>query len=56
MKLYSQSDAAIIGGTLNYNSNSASQAGAFNGGHNLHELTLTGAASVSIPVFPSNCN
>jgi hypothetical protein len=40
---------------LNFNPNAGASAGAFNQGHNLHKLTLTGAASYSIPVFPSGC-
>jgi hypothetical protein len=30
-------------------------AGAFSQGHNLHKLTLTTAASVTILVFPPSC-
>jgi hypothetical protein len=55
LKLYSQSDIAILGSAINFNPNAGTAANAFNGGHNLHKLTLTAAATVVIPVFPSNC-
>ena len=55
LKLYASPDAALIGGAFNFNANAISQSGAFNGGHGLHTLTLTGSASVTIPVFPPNC-
>jgi len=54
-KIFSQSDIAISGAAINLNANAATAAGAFNGGHNLHKLTLTAAASYTIPVFPPNC-
>ncbi len=54
MKLYSQSDIAITGAVINANPNAASPNG-FNGGHNLHALTLTSAANLIIPIFPPNC-
>src|SRR5205085_540236 len=30
-------------------------ANAFNQGHNLHKLTLTTAATLTVPIFPPNC-
>jgi hypothetical protein len=54
-KFYSQSDVAILGATINFNPNAGTAANAFNGGHNMHKLTLTTTATVTIPVFPSNC-
>jgi len=54
-KIFSQSDIGISGAVLTLNANSGTSAGAFSGGHNLHKLTLTAAASFVIPVFPSNC-
>jgi hypothetical protein len=54
-KFYSQSDIAILGATINFNPNAGTAANAFNGGHNMHKLTLTTSATVTIPVFPSNC-
>ncbi|MGH9803332.1 MAG: hypothetical protein ACRD82_23460, partial [Blastocatellia bacterium] len=55
MKLFSQSDIGLTGAAINFNPNSASSAGAFNQGHNLHVLTLSSAASYVIPVFPPSC-
>ncbi|NOT61302.1 MAG: DUF11 domain-containing protein, partial [Acidobacteria bacterium] len=46
-------DGGGFGATLNLNNNV--NAGAFNGGHNLHKLTLSTAASVTVPVFPPGC-
>lgn len=55
LKLWSYNDAAIIGATINFNPNHLSSPGAFNQGHNLHTLTLTSSASLTIPVFPPSC-
>jgi hypothetical protein len=40
---------------INANANAGAQANAFNGGHNLHKLTLSAAASYTIPIFPPSC-
>ena len=55
LRLALGTDGAILGAAINANSNAASNASAFNQGHNLHKLTLTGAASYTIPVFPPTC-
>lgn len=55
MKFYSINDQALLGASINYNANAGGAAGAFNQGHNLHKLTLTGGASVTIPIFPPSC-
>ncbi|MGE0104871.1 MAG: beta strand repeat-containing protein [Blastocatellales bacterium] len=55
MKLYQTADQAMLGAAINYNANAAGAAAAFNQGHNLHKLTLTSAASLTIPVFPAGC-
>ena len=55
LRLYSQADIAIFGAMINLNQNSREQANAYNQGHNLHTLTLTNAASITIPVIPPNC-
>ncbi len=55
LKLYGGTDIGIIGAQINRNSNATSNPGAFNQGHNLHKLTLTTTASVTIPVFPPTC-
>ena len=56
LKIYNLTAAiGISGAAINFNPNAGTAANAFNGGHNLHKLTLTAAATVVIPVFPSNC-
>jgi hypothetical protein len=55
MRLYSQSDLGLSGAVINFNAGAGSSAGAFNQGHNLHKLTLSGAASYVLPVFPPGC-
>ncbi len=55
LKLSSQNDQALLGAALNFNANAAAQSNAFNQGHNLHKLTLTNTASLTIPVFPPRC-
>lgn len=56
MKLYSQTDIGLVGSVINFNNSASSQANAFNGGRNLHKLTLTaGAQTITIPVFPPSC-
>jgi hypothetical protein len=52
LKLWADQDFGLLGVLLNYNPNSGSNPNAFTGGHNLHKLRLTGAASYVIPVFP----
>ena len=54
-KVWSQSDVAISGAVINANPNAGAASGAFNGGHNLHTLTLSAAANLVIPVFPPSC-
>ena len=55
LKLNSTDDQAIIGASFNLNANSGSSAGAFNGAHNLHKMTLTTGASYVVPVLPVSC-
>ncbi|HZS06050.1 MAG TPA: hypothetical protein VFD58_14520, partial [Blastocatellia bacterium] len=55
MKIFSQSDIGILGSVINFNPNAATARGAFNGGINLHKLTLSAASSYTIPVFQSGC-
>jgi hypothetical protein len=55
-KFYNQTGAiGILGSAINLNANAASSAGAFNGGHNLHHLTLNCTMSYTVPVFPPSC-
>jgi hypothetical protein len=57
MKIYNNgADVGLLGAIINFNANAGSQPGAFNGGRNLHKLTLTsGTATYTIPVFPPSC-
>ena len=48
-------DGAISGAAINANTNAGTQANAFNQGHNLHKLTLTTTAALTLPVFPPAC-
>ncbi|MBL8172133.1 MAG: hypothetical protein JNJ50_28500 [Acidobacteria bacterium] len=54
-KVYSQSAIGILGAMINLNANAGAQANAFNGGHNLHKLTLNSGDTYTIPVFPPSC-
>jgi hypothetical protein len=56
LKLWADSDFAIIGATINFNPNTASSSNAFNQGHNLHILRTTTSATLTLPVFPPSCN
>ncbi len=55
VKFYSLSDIALLGAQLNFNQSERTAANAFNQGHNLHKLTLTTTAQLTIPIFPPNC-
>ncbi|MBL8188283.1 MAG: hypothetical protein JNK38_09760 [Acidobacteria bacterium] len=56
IKIYNQTGSiAILGSAINLNANAASSAGAFNGGHNLHHLTLNASDGYVVPVFPPSC-
>lgn len=55
MRIYSFSDIGILGAVLNQKSNAASASGAFSGGHNLHTLTLSASAALTVPIFPPSC-
>ena len=52
-KIWSTSNVGIFGAVFNFNPNAAS-GGGFNGGHNLHKLTLT-VDAYSVPIFPPGC-
>jgi hypothetical protein len=54
-KFFSLSDIGLLGASINFNPNAATAANAFNGGHNMHKLTLTASSLLTIPIFPSNC-
>ncbi len=55
MKFWTVNDWALFGSQINFNANTASSAGAFNQGHNLHHMTLTDAATIVVPVFIPSC-
>ncbi|MBS1792077.1 MAG: hypothetical protein JST85_30505 [Acidobacteria bacterium] len=56
VKFFNQTGAiGILGAAINFNANAASSAGAFNGGHNLHHLTLNCNQAYTVPVFPPSC-
>jgi hypothetical protein len=54
-KFFALANNALLGAQLNFNANAGTAANAFNQGHNLHKLTLTSAAQLTIPIFPPNC-
>jgi hypothetical protein len=51
LRLWSVQDEAVLGAAFNFNSINS----ALSHGHNLHELQLTAAAGLTIPVFPPSC-
>jgi len=55
MKLWAATDVGLLGAVINFNPSAGSNPSAFNQGHNLHKLTLTTAASLTIPVFAPHC-
>ncbi|MFN7946331.1 MAG: hypothetical protein U0Z53_13350 [Blastocatellia bacterium] len=50
------SDRALLGAAINFNVNAGSNQNAFNGGHNLHKLTFTTEATLTVPVFTAFCS
>ncbi len=55
-KVYHQTeDIALLGAAINFNNSAGAQARSFSQGHNLHKLTLSAAATLTIPVFPPRC-
>jgi hypothetical protein len=55
IRLWSVSDAGLLGAMINSNANANAIDDASNGGHNLHTLTLTTKSAYVIPVFPPSC-
>jgi hypothetical protein len=51
MKFWSTSDIGILGAAINFNAGTSG----FNGGHNLHKLTLSTTNNYVVPVFPPAC-
>ncbi len=56
MKFWTVDDRALFGVMINYNPSATSKPDAFNQGHNLHKLTLTDKATVTVPVFLPTCS
>src|SRR5262249_6344781 len=54
LKIYSQDTVALLGAAINVNANAGTSDSAFNGGHNLHHLTLQ-STTLTLPVFPPSC-
>ena len=54
LKLFSQSDIALMGAVINFNPSALTSESAFNQGRNLHKLTLATTATLTIPVFPAH--
>ncbi|HKX32165.1 MAG TPA: hypothetical protein VJ302_31045 [Blastocatellia bacterium] len=42
----------LLGAVVNYNPSTATRADVFNGGHNLHALTLVDTTTITMPVYP----
>ena len=55
MKFWATVDAGLLGAVLKANSNVGTSARAFTGGHNLHKLTFSAGASLTIPIFSPFC-
>ena len=55
MRLAAVEDVALLGAAINFNSNISAAIGSFNQGHNLHHLTLTTAARLTIPILTPSC-
>lgn len=56
-KFYSlTANTGLLGAQMNYNANAGTAANAFSGGHNLHKLTLAAAVTLTLPIFPGNCD
>jgi hypothetical protein len=51
----SSTNMALTGAAFNRNPNASASAGAFNGAHSLHGMTLNAGVSITIPVFPPSC-
>lgn len=55
LKVWSTADIAILGSIINKSTSANPSASAYNGGRNLHHLTLSAAANFVIPVFRPSC-
>lgn len=55
LRIWATSDLGLLGASINFNEEAGYREGAFNGGHNLHHLTLSPAATYIVPIFPPSC-
>ncbi|HQR31801.1 MAG TPA: DUF11 domain-containing protein [Blastocatellia bacterium] len=55
LKVWGENDIGLIGATINQNRNANAVANAFDGGHNMHKLTLAGSVTLTVPIFPPSC-
>lgn len=56
MKLWTTEDSGLLGAIINANPQAATNQNAFSHGHNLHALTFTSTASLTLPVHLPGCN
>ena len=50
-KIWATAEVGIVGSMITYNPAAGTSASAFNGGHNLHKLTLVATETLTIPIF-----
>jgi hypothetical protein len=55
MKFWSNNDYGLFGAVINFNPNTGANANAYSQGHNLHKLSLTPSATLTIPVVVPFC-
>lgn len=55
LKFWSVDNQPLTGAIITFHPNTGSNSMAYKGGHNLHKRTFLPEASLTIPVFPSNC-
>jgi uncharacterized repeat protein (TIGR01451 family) len=55
LKLWGVNELGLLGASFNFSANTSTNPASHNGAHNLHKLTLTPAASLTMPVVPPPC-
>ena len=53
LRLWGTNDIGLLGSVINFNASAGGNN--FNQGHNLHKLTFTTSASLTIPIIPPAC-
>ena len=53
LRLWGTSDIGLLGSVINFNGDTG--VNSFNQGHNLHKLTFTNMATLTIPIIPPAC-